>query len=456
MRRSIIGGVGLLLSIAVAQVSAATVTGVTGGNVPVSNLQSSIGLSYIVHLDADANHAAGEVSLFGGSVAPAGWAMANGQTLLKNQNTTLFNAIGSVYGGNGTTTFALPDLRGRTAVGTGTGLGLTARSIGQVFGSESNVIGEEQMPDHTHTLVGAPGITGATGGATALGNTQPSLALNYGIVRTGDFPLPGGTTDTPFVGQIRTYAGTLPASGVSAADGAIVPVSLNTALFSIYGTNFGGNGQTTFAFPDLSGRTPTHTGGVNGETLLGEENGTEANAITLSQLPAHSHTVPGTITPTGFTGTGTPLKQQQPFLGLSFLIALEGSTPAQAGGSDPTIGEIALFGGSYEPAGWVRCDGQVLSVAQNQALFAVLGSKFGGNGTTTFALPDLRDRIAVGAGTGIGLSTVGVGDTFGANALTLTTSNLPAHTHTIAPEPSTIAVAALAMCVRRRRTVVRG
>jgi microcystin-dependent protein len=96
-----------------------------------------------------------------------------------------------------------------------------------------------------------------------------------------------------------------------------------------------------------------------------------------------------------------------------------------------TIGEIRLFAGNFAPKHWAFCQGQLLSIAQNTALFSILGTTYGGNGQTTFALPDLRGRVPVGAGTGPGLSPIALGEMAGTPTVTLLTSNLPAHTHTL-------------------------
>ena len=104
---------------------------------------------------------------------------------------------------------------------------------------------------------------------------------------------------------------------------------------------------------------------------------------------------------------------------------------------DPYIGEIRIFGGNYAPQGWAFCAGQIMSIAQNTALFSLLGTTYGGNGQTTFALPDLRGRVAVGMGQGPGLSPYNEGQMGGSENVTLNANNLPAHTHTFAVQAST-------------------
>jgi microcystin-dependent protein len=94
--------------------------------------------------------------------------------------------------------------------------------------------------------------------------------------------------------------------------------------------------------------------------------------------------------------------------------------------ADPYIGEIRLFAGNFEPAGWAFCNGQLLAIAQNDALFALIGTTYGGDGQTTFALPDLRGRVPVH----IGPAFV-QGQSGGVEQVTLTVSQLPSHGHTV-------------------------
>ena len=105
------------------------------------------------------------------------------------------------------------------------------------------------------------------------------------------------------------------------------------------------------------------------------------------------------------------------------------TTNARAG-MDPFIGEIIMFGGNFAPRGWALCEGQLLPLNQNQALFAILGTTYGGDGRTTFGLPDLRGRVPMGNGNGPGLTSRGLGQKSGAENVTLTTAQIPSHTHT--------------------------
>ena len=142
---------------------------------------------------------------------------------------------------------------------------------------------------------------------------------------------------------------------------------------------------------------------------------------------------------------------------MNYLIALQGIFPSSEGvnSGETYLGELTLFAGNFAPGGWAFTNGQLLPINQNQALFALLGTTYGGNGTTNFALPDLRGRVAIGADNQFFL-----GGQFGAELVTLTTGQLPTHLHTTpdvpsspVPEPATMVLVAtgilgIALCTR--------
>lgn len=99
--------------------------------------------------------------------------------------------------------------------------------------------------------------------------------------------------------------------------------------------------------------------------------------------------------------------------------------------TQPFIGEIQIYGFNFNPRGWAYCNGATLPIQQNTALFSLLGTTYGGNGTTTFMLPNLASRAARGEGSGPGLSPAALGQTGGSTSVTLTTNQIPAHTHTL-------------------------
>ncbi|HEX2898890.1 MAG TPA: tail fiber protein, partial [Bacteroidia bacterium] len=97
---------------------------------------------------------------------------------------------------------------------------------------------------------------------------------------------------------------------------------------------------------------------------------------------------------------------------------------------DPTLSEIRIFAGNFAPLSWAFCNGALMSIAENTALFSLLGTTYGGDGQTTFALPDLRGRVPVGTGQGAGLSFWDLGEVEGSEGVTLILSQLAAHNHT--------------------------
>ena len=168
-----------------------------------------------------------EIRIFAGNFAPRSWAFCNGQLLPVSQNTALFSLIGTTYGGDGRSTTALPNLKGRVAMHPGRGPGLTSRRLGQRGGSEMISLTEAQMPNHTHTLRaedgrasrGAPGGNAlaqprsrgllyqtntssnlqtmndvalpSTGGSQPHNNMQPFIAMNFIIALQGLYPSRG-------------------------------------------------------------------------------------------------------------------------------------------------------------------------------------------------------------------------------------------------------------------------
>ncbi len=154
----------------------------------------------------------GQIILFAGNFAPRGFALCQGQLLSISQNSALFSLLGTTYGGDGTSSFGLPDLRGRVVMQQGTGPGLSNRTLGQKFGTETESLQVNQLPAHNHVIVvsaptddpkdantagvmmGKPGGAPAnkavqfTGDGDGHNNVQPSMPLNYCIAMTGTFP----------------------------------------------------------------------------------------------------------------------------------------------------------------------------------------------------------------------------------------------------------------------------
>lgn len=427
----------------------AEVTGVTGGGAPISNYQPSLVLTQAVSMfgayprhdcsSCSAISTTGMIHTFAGDFSPWFEPRAEGELLAISEYDTLFNLFGTTYGGDGLVTFGAPDLAGRTAMGTGQGLGLTNRILGQQLGAGTNVMTLGQMPSHDHDLPGG-GVTGLTGGNQPLNNIQPSLALSYQIAVSGHYP--GGGYD-PFLGKVDLFAGDFATDGHMLAKGQTLSISAYAALFSVLGTTYGGDGITTFRLPDLQGRVVV---GAGGGVSLGDYFGTEDTLLTESNLPSHLHTLPGGDV-TDLDGGGLPFNNLQPSLGLNYLIALNGIIPGSPefigwSSFESTIGEIIAFAGNYAPTQYAFANGQLLLIRDNTALFSLIGTTYGGDGRTTFALPDLRGRTILGAGDGFS-----VGQVYGENSHTLSINELAPHLHTLpgsvsgaVPEPATWAL----------------
>ena len=446
--------------------ASAGVTGSAGGGGSLSTVQPSLAINYVIRTvglypsDGGAGGVGclGEVSMFAGNFAPGGYQFCRGQLMPISQYEALYSLIGTTYGGDGISNFAMPDLRGRVAVGTGTGPGLSPRLLGQTGGAQSVTLTASNLPSHSHVLPPPGTVTGSTGSGSPspFSNLQPEMDLNYLIALQGVFPSSSGGQNVgadPLIGQLLITADNVVPQGWARCNGQLLSIAQNTALFSVVGTYFGGNGQTTFGLPDLRGRAPIGIGQGPGLTQQswGEVMGTETVSLTESQLPSHTHAVAGMSGPTTIAdGGGQAHSTMQPTLGLNYIIATQGLYPSRdeyEGTTDePLIGQIELFAGySLVPDGWAICDGSLLSISSHAALFSLLGTTYGGNGQTNFGLPDLRGRLAMDSGQGAGLSNVFLGEESGSENEWLGISEMPGHTHPYeVPEPATLCFLAAA------------
>lgn len=203
--------------------------------------------------------------------------------------------------------------------------------------------------------VGAPGSAGL-GTATA-----QSLPLTW-LIATGS------SAAAPMPGMLAMFVGGIVPDGWLAADGSLLGVPQTYALFEVLGTAFGGDGTNGFALPDLDGAAPVGTG-----------QGTGLEDVALGQKIGGA--VPG--------------------IGLHYLISLTGTYPPSVGsGAFPEtgqyVGQIVPYAGSKAPSGWAFCDGSILQIMDYLELFNLIGTAYGGDGETTFAVPDLRGRMLVG------------------------------------------------------------
>jgi microcystin-dependent protein len=377
----------------------------------------------------------GEVQTFAFDFAPRGWLLADGQLLQISQHQALFSLLGTTYGGDGRTTFALPDLRGQSTMHWGQGPGLSNRTIGQVVGASSHTLTKAELPIHEHTW--PSGLTDPTGGGMAHNNMAPTLGLSRTVAVQGTFPSrnsPPGESLERFLGEIDTYAFNFAPRGFERSDGQLLPIQSNSALFSLLGTTYGGDGRTTFGLPDLQGRVAIHQGKGPGLTtrVIGQSLGQEEVQLSPSEMAVHDHSLPAGGN-TGNTGGGQAHQNMQPSLTVNYCIALEGTFPSRTEfGEDvePFIGEIQPYAFGFCPRGWADAEGQLLQIAQHPALFSLILTTYGGDGRTTFGLPDLRGRTPMHPD-----GSTSIGTSVGGETVTLTVDQLPSHNHAI-PEPS--------------------
>ena len=368
---------------------------------PIVNMMPSVAVTEAIALSGNyPTHGGGQSDLTMGAIrhfaftfAPGGTAAANGTLLSIAGNEPLFSILGTMYGGNGETDFALPNLRGRVSVESGTGPGLALHNQGEAYGANAFFLSQVELP----VSVG--------GASQQIDNSPGALPVRY-VINALDNTWSGGLD---MVGGIWEFAGDFAPGGTLECDGRLLNISDYELLFTKIGTTYGGNGETTFALPDLRGRT-----------IIGSQTGTDLGiAVGEGEMKIGQDNLP-----TNMGGDGVPIDNQGPGLTLNFLIALQGIFPSRDGGSlDPTVpvlGEIMVSASNDVPSGFALCAGQLLPINQNQALFSLLGTTYGGNGQTNFALPDLRGRALVGAPPEL------VGTIYGQEQIALTSAHIPA------------------------------
>lgn len=368
----------------------------------------------------------GEIRLFAGNYAPSGWAFCHGQLISISQNTALFSLIGTIYGGDGRTTFALPDLRGRVPIGVGKVADYDFRK-GQRGGVETHTLTAGELPPHSHKRGHSAGTD------YPFNNMQPYLAMNYIIAVTGNLPTKKGETGIGnpegTIGEIKLYAGYRIPEGYMACNGQELSVQDYANLFKIIGNTYGGDGRSTFALPDLRGKAAVHMGSGSGRSTykLGQNAGTYEHTMTEEELPDHTH-----WSDVNALGTTTSVDVRLPVLALNYVILTNGVFPSRDGSmtnESGSMAEVRIFAGDWAPAGTASCDGQQLQINANAASFSLLGTFYGGDGRSTFKLPDLRGRVVTGVGSGSGLTPRVLGKAYGVEKAVLSVKNIPEHRH---------------------------
>ena len=274
-----------------------------------------------------------EIRMVAFNFAPRGWALCNGQLLPINQNQALFSLLGTTYGGNGQTNFALPDLRGRSPVHAGQGR--PPVSLGQRGGEENHTLISSEMPAHTHPVKGDaanasastptgnvwaastnnpfsssapdtalnPASVGAAGGSQPHPNLQPYTVVNFVIALLGSSPratrlrrtrrrTKERTMSDPFIAEIRMFGGNFAPRGWAFCNGQLLSIAQNTALFSLLGTTYGGDGQDHVRPAGSAGPLADAPGaGPRPDARVSWAKPAVRQSVTLlaSQMPAHTH-----------------------------------------------------------------------------------------------------------------------------------------------------------------------
>ena len=249
------------------------------------------------------------------------------------------------------------------------------------------------------------------------GDEQLSTTLTQVIATEGVFPSDSTFNDDNIIGLIRTFAGSF-APGGAMASGQTVQINQNAALFSVIGTFYGSNGINTYALPNLNGNVVI---GDSPQDPIGTATGAMTANVSASQFPP------------SLGGTSQPVTLAQPSLSIEYLIRVQGVFPSSSNSTTTGfIGEVLPYAGSDVPDGFMVANGATLSIASNSALFSIIGTTYGGNGTTNFKLPDLTGRNIVGAS-----SSVPVGSVVGQSSVTLSQADLPWPTAAAGPHSTT-------------------
>jgi microcystin-dependent protein len=256
-----------------------------------------------------------EIRLFSFSYAPSGWAVCDGSLLPIALNQSLYTLLGNRFGGDGSRTFALPDLRGRVVVGSGNGYSSFSKG-----GENSHALTASELPKHSHQAIASThGVdsntpanhfwaadtayrtesTGqmndtaleATGKGLPHDNLSPFVSLNYCIAIAGINPTLDYHSVEGSVGSISVFSNVVQEGNWMVCDGRLLPIGPFVDLYSAIGTTYGGDGERTFAIPDLRGRAAVAAGHPSWLSAysLGEKAGQEKVTLTKSQMPVHSH-----------------------------------------------------------------------------------------------------------------------------------------------------------------------
>ncbi len=403
---------------------------------------------------------------------PDGYLLEDGSEVSRTTYSDLYSLVGTTYGlGDGSTTFNLPDSRGRATVNINAA-DTEFNAIGKKYGEKYHTLTVNEMPSHSHaqyvtansggvavrndwssdgsSMPYSQGInTSSTGSGAPYSVIQPSIVKRYAI----KYRLPTGTDSTlPAGTSLQGYWSAAP-SNYADEDGSAVSRTTYASLFSSIGTTYGtGNGSTTFNVPNSKGRVGVGlSAGDANFGSLGQTSGEKQHTLTIQEMVPHSHMMyitalsggtgirndyaadasGGTYDQgqqTGSTGGGLPHNVIQPSITKRSTVKTAASIGSQTdAGMQPGTSIEGWW--STVPSGYLLEDGSAVSRTTYSALFAVIGTTYGaGNGSTTFNLPDSRGRV------GVNISPVDtefdtMGEKSGSSTHIMTLAELPSHYH---------------------------
>jgi prepilin-type N-terminal cleavage/methylation domain-containing protein len=404
---------------------------------------------------------------------PDGYILEDGSAISRSTYSDLFALIGTTYGvGDGSTTFNVPDSRGRATVNLNTSDTQFA-TIGQKYGEKTHQITGSEMPSHSHEQyvtanTGGSAVrndyvrdgngpsyyqgigTGYTGGNAYYNVIQPSIVKQFAI----KYRVSTGSTSTTAAGTtLQGYWSSAP-TGYLVEDGSAISRTTYASLFSVIGTTYGvGDGSTTFNIPDSRGRVGVNRNSSDTQfATLGLKFGEKTHLLTIGEMVAHSHAEiitastsagPGIRTDysadaaggiydqgiqTGASGGSQAHNVIQPSI-----VKLSVIKTAAGSGSKDDVGMQA--GSTIEgwwatvPSGYLIEDGSAVSRSTYPNLFTLVGTTYGaGDGSTTFNLPDSRGRVAVNKNIS-DAEFATIGQKYGEKTHLMTLAELPSHYH---------------------------